>query len=519
MTLEKILNNKNFIIFVLPFFLGLLSVFSFQPFNFTFVNFFIIPCLFLTLTYVQKRSKNFYRKKPYLRNLFFIGYFFGIGFFLSGTYWISYSLTFDENLKFLIPFSITLIPLFLGLFFGLASLCSGPFLKNNYSSFFLFCLIFSLIDYLRGTILSGFPWNLWSYSWSWLVEIIQVLNPIGLYAFNSISIVFFCSPVILFFKNKYKYLIFFIFLLIFFSSYIYGSYKINKDREMLIRAEQTTNIKIITPNFDMRYIHSEEEIKRTIEKVIKYSDPNPNKETIFVWPEGIFAGVYLEDLKRFSYLFKENFSEKHLIIFGINTRNSSKEKFYNSFIVANNKLKVLYKYDKEKLVPFGEFLPFEKFFEKFGLKKITYGYGSFSTGSNKNNFKFNNLNILPLICYEIIFPKLTQYSEKKTNIIVNLSEDAWFGDSIGPYQHFAKAIFRSVENNTFLVRSANKGVSAFINANGIVIKRLEPNEAGNIELNVPLINNNLKNKNDLIFFILLFTYTIIFFLFRKKHND
>ena len=184
MTLEKILNNKNFIIFVLPFFLGLLSVFSFQPFNFTFVNFFIIPCLFLTLTYVQKKSKNFYRKKPYLRNLFFIGYFFGIGFFLSGTYWISYSLTFDENLKFLIPFSITLIPLFLGLFFGLASFCSGPFLRNNYSSFFLFCLIFSIIDYLRGEILSGFPWNLWSYSWSWLVEVIQVLNPIGLYAFN-----------------------------------------------------------------------------------------------------------------------------------------------------------------------------------------------------------------------------------------------------------------------------------------------------------------------------------------------
>ena len=88
MNLEKILNNKNFVIFIFPFFLGLLSVFSFQPFNFTFVNFFIIPSLFLILTYVQKKSKNIYRKKPYLINLFFIGYFFGIGFFLSGTYWI-----------------------------------------------------------------------------------------------------------------------------------------------------------------------------------------------------------------------------------------------------------------------------------------------------------------------------------------------------------------------------------------------------------------------------------------------
>ena len=516
MNLENILNNKNFVIFILPFFLGLLSVFSFQPFNFTFVNFFIIPCLFLILTYVQRRSKNIYRKKPYLRNLFFIGYFFGIGFFLSGTYWISYSLTFDENLKFLIPFSMTLIPLFLALFFGFASLCSGPFLKNNYSSFFLFCLILSLTDYLRGKILSGFPWNLWSYSWSWLVEIIQVLNPIGLYAFNSISIVFFCSPAILFFKNKYKYLVFSIFLLIFFSFYIYGSYKINKDQEVTTATKQTVNIKIISPNFDMRYIHSEEEIKKTIKQIIRYSDPDPNKETIFVWPEGIFAGVYLEDLKKFSNFFNKNFSENHLIIFGVNTRNGSKEKFYNSFIVVNNKLEVLYRYNKEKLVPFGEFLPFENFFEKFGLKKITYGYGSFSTGINQSNFRFNNLNILPLICYEIIFPKLTQYSDKKTNIIVNISEDAWFGNSIGPHQHFAKAIFRSIENNTYLARSANKGISAFINANGVVIKRLKPNEVGNIELNVPLINNNFKNRNDLIFFILLFTYTIIFFVFRKK---
>ena len=482
-------------------------------------NFFIIPSLFLILTYVQKRSKNIYRKKPYLRNLFFIGYFFGIGFFLSGTYWISYSLTFDENLNFLIPFSITLIPLFLGLFFGFVSLSSGPFLRNNYSSFFLFCSIFSLADYLRGTILSGFPWNLWSYSWSWLIEIIQVLNPIGLYAFNSISILFFCSPAILFFKNKYKYLVFSIFLLIFFSFYIYGSYKINKNQEVKIETKQTANVKIISPNFDMRYIHSEKEIKKTIKQIVRYSEPDPDKETIFVWPEGIFAGVYLEDLKKFSNLFHASFSENHLIIFGVNTQNNSKEKFYNSLIVVNNKLEVLYRYDKEKLVPFGEFLPFGYLLEKLGLKKITYGYGSFSTGSNQSNFKFNNLNILPLICYEIIFPKFTQYSDERTKIIVNLSEDAWFGNSIGPHQHFAKAIFRSIENNTYLVRSANKGISAFINPNGVTIKRLEPDEAGSIELNVPLINSNFKNKNDLIFFILLFTYTVIFFVFRKKHNE
>ena len=513
--INLILNSRLILVFIIPFLIGLLSVLSFEPFNITLINFLIIPIFFLILSNINKRSKNKYRNKPYLKNLFFAGYLFGIGFFLAGTHWISYSLTFDENLKILIPFSVILIPLSLGLFFGFATLFSGPFIKNNYSSFFLFCLAFSFIDYLRGNILSGFPWNLWSYSWSWFVEMIQVLNPIGVYAFNSISIAFFCSPVILFFKNKYKYLVFSSFLLIFFSFYIYGSHKINHNYEKLKDIKKTVNVKIVSPNFDMRYIHTDEELKETIKKIVRYSNPNSAEETIFIWPEGIFAGVYLEDLKKFSEIFNDSFSNKHLLVFGINTQDNL-DNFYNSLIVTNNKLDLIYKYNKKKLVPFGEFIPFDNFFEKFGLKKITQGYGSFSSGSTQKNFILDNLNILPLICYEIIFPHLTQYADSETNMIINISEDAWFGNSIGPHQHFTKAIFRSIENNTYLIRSANKGISAFINNNGKTIKRLEPSEVGNIELNVPLIEDSLKNKNDLIFFVLLFTYTIIFFVFRDK---
>ena len=102
-------------------------------------------------------------------------------------------------------------------------------------------------------------------------------------------------------------------------------------------------------------------------------------------------------------------------------------------------------------------------------------------------------------------------------MIVNIYEDGWFGNSIGPYQHFSKSIFRAIENNTFLIRSANKGVSAIINNKGEVVKRLNTNEAGHIQLKIPLLENQNKNKNDLIFFILLFTYIFIFY-FTKKNN-
>ena len=123
-----------------------------------------------------------------------------------------------------------------------------------------------------------------------------------------------------------------------------------------------------------------------------------------------------------------------------------------------------------------------------------------------------------MICYEVIFSDLIQKSDNSTNLIVNISEDGWFGKSIGPDQHFAKSFFRAIENNTFLLRSTNQGVSAIIDNKGNIIKKLNRNEAGNIEFEVPLIKSN-KNKNDLIFFILLITYLLFFLIYKKKMQN
>ena len=153
---------------------------------------------------------------------------------------------------------------------------------------------------------------------------------------------------------------------------------------------------------------------------------------------------------------------------------------------------------------------------KFGFKKITEGHGSYLRGQDENNLVIEKLNILPLICYEVIFTDLIQKSDEKTNLLVNISEDGWFGKSIGPDQHFAKSIFRAIENNTFLLRSANRGISAIIDNKGNIIKKINRNEAGSIEFEVPLIKSN-KIKNDLIFFALLITYLFIFLIYRK-HN-
>ncbi len=515
---EKYINNRFFALFFFPVILGSATILSFNPFNITILNFIIFPLFFYLIAYVNKKSKSIYRKKPFRKNLFILGLSFGFGFFLSGTSWIINSLTFDESFKTLIPIALILIPLFLGLFMALTILLIGPYLKLNLSSLIIFSIGLSLSDYLRAIVFTGFPWNLWAYSTAWLNEVIQIVNLIGLYAYNLLIITLFTLPIIIVFSisfiKKFFYTLTWILTILFL--FIYGNYEINKNRKFLDKIDKKAYIKIISPNFDLKYNLSLKEIEERFNKLVRYSDPDQNKKTLFIWPEGVFSGYSYDEILIFKNLISKHFSKKHYIILGTNTSDPITGGYYNSILMVDNDLKIIQSYNKRKLVPFGEFLPFENFFNNFGLKKITEGHGSFLRGFKNNNLLLDELSILPLICYEIIFTSLIQKSSKDTNLIVNISEDGWFGKSIGPDQHFAKSILRAIENNTFLLRSANKGVSAIVDNKGNIIKRLNRNEVGNIEFEVPLIKSN-KIKNDLIFFVLLITYLLVFFIFKKKN--
>ena len=131
--------------------------------------------------------------------------------------------------------------------------------------------------------------------------------------------------------------------------------------------------------------------------------------------------------------------------------------------------------------------------------------------------KFDSKAILPLICYEIIYSGKVKIKSQHPDLVINISEDAWFGNSIGPYQHFSKAIFRSVEEGVFIARSANKGISAFINPNGEVLKSLNTGEKGNIELNFPYFYKaTLFSKyGNKIFFLIIFMYIFLILIFKK----
>ena len=516
--LKKFLNSRFFILYIAPFTIGSLSILSFQPFNFTVINFIIFPLLFYLIIYITKKSKSTYRKKPYKANLFIFGLSFGFGFYLSGVSWIVNSLTFDESFKIFIPFGLIFIPLFLSLFIAVPVLLIGPKLKFDFSSLMIFSGCLALSDYLRAKLFTGFPWNLWAYSTSWINEIIQILNIIGLYAYNLIIITLFTLPIVYFFKIKAIKKVYCLFLALISISvlYIYGNFSINKNKYFLDTIDEKIFVKIISPNFELKYGLSPSQIEERLKKLIKYSDPNKDKSTLFIWPEGVFSGYTYKESLIFKKLVKNNFSKKHFIILGTNRVDPLSGQYFNSMLLLDNDFEIVAEYNKRKLVPFGEFLPFENFLNRYGFKKITEGYGAFLKGKEKKLLTTKKFNILPLICYEVIFTDFIQESKDETNLIVNISEDGWFGNSIGPDQHFAKSIFRAVENNTFFARSANKGISAIIDNKGNIIKRLNRFETGSIEMEVPLIRSN-KNKNDLIFFVLLITYLFIFLINKRKN--
>ena len=424
---------------------------SLPPFNYVIINFITYSSFFIFL----------FRKSGITQNkkLFFLyGWLFGFGYFFTNLYWISISLTFDQNFKFLIPITIFLIPAFLGIFYGLVSFLFIILKqKKIVTSFLIFSLIFGVLEFIRGSILTGFPWNLIAYSFLNNLEILSITSIIGTYGFNLFCISLFTSPAIFVLRDTKKDLgVCILFLMLPVLFYIYGSSYTKIFNASDIKTYDY-KVRVIGSNINLDRFYSNTDPVSVIQELTKISNPNKNEQIIFVWPEGILPGISQKELTDYNWLFNENFNENHLLVIGINSQsiNNGNIDYYNSFSVYDNNLKLLSYYNKINLVPFGEFLPFENILSRVGLKTITNGYQSFSRGDKRNVIKIKlknfSLKILPLICYEIIYSgKL--YDNPDFDLIINISEDGWFGQSVGPKQHFAHSIFRAIESGKYVLR-------------------------------------------------------------------
>ena len=242
-----------------------------------------------------------------------------------------------------------MIPSFLAVFYGLVSfifLIYKP--KKILSSLLFFSLIFGIIEFIRGSILTGFPWNLIAYSFSNQIEFISIISITGTYGFNLFCILLFTCPAIFLLKEKNKDIgVNIIILLLVIFILIYGSFYKNKYNSL---ADKNLNYKlrIIGSNVELNRFYQNVDSISIIEELTKISKPNLNDKTIFVWPEGILPEISQESLNEYKWLFNEKFSENHLVIIGMNTRTiiNNSENYFNSLSLYDNDLNLLSSYNK-----------------------------------------------------------------------------------------------------------------------------------------------------------------------------
>ena len=514
------MKKKSIIELLVLFVLGCLTSVSLPPVNLFIINFFTFSILFSFLFKKLDIQKN---KITY----FLYGWLFGFGYFLSNLYWITISLTFDANFSFLIPLALIFIPSFLGIFYGLITLLFkliNP--KNILSAFFIFSLLFGFIEYIRGIALTGFPWNLIVFSFSENLNFLNILSLIGTYSLNLIVISFFILPSIFILrKTKKEIFVCIIFILIPILFFSYSNFqKIKFNSKDFVQIPYT--LRILGTNISLDRFYDNSQTEKVISELILISSPDKSKKILFLWPEGIIPNIYRDDMILYKEIFNKSFNQDHLIGLGITHREAENQdyKYYNSFSIFNNDLDLINNYNKNNLVPFGEFLPFENLLNKIGLKTITNNFGSFNRGLDRKIIEIKNnnkvMNFLPLICYEIIYSgNLTKNYD--FDFILNISEDGWFGKSVGPKQHFVHSIFRAIETGKYVVRSSNNGMTAIINPLGEIEKKIDYGETGFIDLE--FIKKNEKTffstYGNKIFILLILIYIFMYFSFNRPNYE
>ena len=498
----------------------MVTSYSLPPYNYFIINFITFSLFFIFLFNKKKKiSDN--------KSFFKYGWYFGFGYFLFSLYWVAISLTFDQSFKFLMPVVMVLFPAFLAIFYGIMTyLFSIFYSKSLLSSFFIFSLLFGLTEYIRGFVLTGFPWNLIAFTFSDNLYFIQILSVIGTYAFNLFCISLFTLPAVFILrKSKKEIMICFLFILVSAGFLVFGVIQ-NNNFNSIKSLKNPYLIKAISPNISLNRFYSEQDELKIINELIDLSVTEKKTPTIYLWPEGIIPDSHIVDMGIYKDLFYKNFGDDDLIIMGLNSTENKEGRnlYFNSMAIFNNKLDLIQKYNKVNLVPFGEFVPFEKILSLIGLKTITNEYQSFSRGNDRKLFKINNnkidLNLLPLICYEIVYSgKLSK--NKNFNYIINISEDGWFGNSIGPKQHFSHTIFRSIESGKYIIRSANNGISAIINPIGIVEQIVEFGSTGTVELSESKLvkSTPFMLYGNKIFLLLILLYIFLTFSFIKHTNE
>ena len=459
------------------------------------------------------------------RVLFLCGSFFGYGFFIIQTYWIPFAIyktTID--IKWIVPLLSFVIPIPFALIIGLLAIITQHNKYGNVMYSINFAFLWVIFEYIRSNLLIPFPWGLLGYSSISMPFFNHTLSYVGSYGTSFFIVLLSCS---LFSKNRS-----FIILNIMIFSCVCAIGKIKEAKYTKLNHDAIVKIRLIQPNIQQPHYGNSKEQKNILDILLKLTLLSGFHSTQYIfWPEASFPypifqnSPWLNVLKNFIPI--NNFNQSALIL-GIDRIKevSGKLLYFNSMISLEHQNKVEY-YDKRTLVPFGEYIPYKKHLTF--LNKIAYSVSidNISKGKNINTMNLNDhMNFIPLICFESILDPgyLSLSSHKNYQFILILSNDSWFENTTGPYQHFMIARVKAIEYGLPVIRVSNTGISAIISPYGNIIKIAPMNKQVTLDGNLPLRLKDhtlyYKVRHYIVpsIFMLYIIFLITIFTLKKKRH-
>jgi apolipoprotein N-acyltransferase len=422
------------------------------------------------------------------RRAFWVGWWFGLGHFAAGLYWIAHSLVVDLRFAWLIPFAVLCIPAVIGLYIGVAT-ALARMVRSGLLRIAVLAVSWTLMEWLRGQLFTGFPWNPIGSVWVVSDVALQSASYVGVLGLGLLTVLgatLFALPAYDVTGFQWRRLVpsALCILIIFLPGFLRSDF-----REPLAY-HPNIHLRIVQPNIPQKIKWLRSLRDQHLATYLSLSGrPAAHSPTHLIWPETAVPFVISRDVVRRQKI-AAVIPEKGLLLTGsIRTSDRGVKPFrlWNSFHALSASGAIENTHDKFHLVPFGEYVPFGDFFSKYlGLKKITAGRTDFSAGPGPQTLKLPMLpSFSPLICYEVIFADGVVTAGNRPKWLLNITNDAWFGTSSGPYQHFAMARLRAVEQGLPLIRAANTGISGVIDPFGRVIKWLSLNTRGVIDSSLP----------------------------------
>src|SRR6201747_2274812 len=412
------------------------------------------------------------------------GWWFGLGYFVPGLYWIGYAFLVDAGtFAWLLPFSILGLPAYLALFTALGFALARLIWTRDASRVLALAIGLTISEWLRGHLLSGFPWNAFGYALSEPLALAQTASLIGLWGMTFLSVAIFASPAVLIdgrSRGRKPWIAPVTALLLLAAMGVYGTVRLSLQPTVLTKVK----LRIMQPNLqqDAKFNYSAK--ADVMQKYLTLSDRASGPQStgvadanILIWPESAFPFFLTREADAMAQI--ADLLPKGTVLLTGSVRapdgppGARITRAYNSIYVIDNDGSVLSVYDKLHLVPFGEYLPFQDWMEKLGFVQLTRIQGGFIPGTRRRTMEIPNApRALPLICYEAIFPGNVAAGGERPGWVGNLTNDGWFGISTGPYQHLQQARLRAIEQGLPLVRAANTGISAVIDPLGRIVARL-----------------------------------------------